>query len=64
MTVATEIPAYSHTQKAPLCLIVYGSALFCFVVAWLLPTVPHFPGNIIAFAVGSCWSPSPLHFTA
>ncbi len=45
-------PAYSHTQKAPLCLIVYGSALLSFVVAWVLPPVPHFPNKLIAFGIG------------
>lgn len=28
------IPAYSHTQKAPLCLIVYGTAVLLLVGAW------------------------------
>lgn len=27
---------YSHTQKAPLCLILYGSALACIVLAWII----------------------------
>lgn len=27
---------YSHTQKAPLCLILYGSALACIVLAWMV----------------------------
>ena len=48
----TTDPAYSHTQKAPMCLILYGSALACFALAWVLPTMPDFPGNIMAFAVG------------
>ncbi len=26
---------YSHTQKAPLCLILYGSALACVAIAWI-----------------------------
>lgn len=30
----TNAPGYSHTQKAPLCLILYGCALVCFVLAW------------------------------
>jgi hypothetical protein len=45
-------PAYSHTQKAPLCLILYGSALLSFAVAWALPPVPHFPNTLIAFGIG------------
>lgn len=28
--------AYSHTQKAPLWVILYGSALTCFAIAWLI----------------------------
>lgn len=27
-------PAYSHTQKSPLCLLVYGTAIALFVGAW------------------------------
>lgn len=45
----TTDPGYSHTQKAPLCLILYGSALLCFALAW---TVGSAPGSIIAAAVG------------
>jgi hypothetical protein len=30
----TAIPGYSHTQKAPLCLLVYGTAIALFVCAW------------------------------
>ena len=33
MTTATATSGYSHTQKAPLCLILYGSALACVVLA-------------------------------
>ena len=33
---AAHEPDYSHTQKAPLCLILYGSALACFVLAWII----------------------------
>ena len=32
--------AYSHTQKAPLCLILYGSAFLCFVLAWVVGGTP------------------------
>jgi hypothetical protein len=31
---------YSHTQKAPLCLILYGSALACFALAWIIGETP------------------------
>src|SRR5271168_752639 len=51
-TLTTEAPGYSHTQKAPLCLILYGSALASFSFAWVLSTIPAFPGDIIAVAVG------------
>jgi hypothetical protein len=33
---APHDPGYSHTQKAPLCLILYGSALACIVLAWMI----------------------------
>lgn len=49
MDATTETPGYSHTQKAPMCLILYGSALLCFVLAWI---VGGYPGNLIAVAVG------------
>ncbi len=42
-------PGYSHTQKAPLCLILYGSALLCFALAWMAASAP---GSFIAAAVG------------
>ena len=42
-------PGYSHTQKAPLCLILYGSALLCFALAWMAGSAP---GGLIAAAVG------------
>ena len=35
-----EKRGYSHTQKAPLCLILYGSALACFVLVWLIGETP------------------------
>ena len=41
--------AYSHTQKAPLCLILYGSALLCFVLAW---NVGNAPGIFIGDGIG------------
>ncbi len=46
---ATNSPTYSHTQKAPLCLILYGTAVFCFAIAW---NVGSPPGHLIAAAVG------------
>jgi len=45
----TEAPGYSHMQKYPLCLILYGSALACFALAWMVGSAP---GSIIAVAVG------------
>ena len=49
MTMATTTPGYSHTQKAPLCLILYGSALACFALAGMVGSAP---GNFVAVAVG------------
>ena len=45
----TTTPGYSHTQKAPLCLILYGSALACFV---LVSIVGETPGIYIGGGVG------------
>jgi hypothetical protein len=36
MTMDTATRGYSHTQKAPLCLILYGSALACITLAWIV----------------------------
>lgn len=46
---AAQVPGYSHTQKAPLCLILYGSALLCFLLGW---TVGDTPGVYLAVGVG------------
>ena len=40
MTTGTTTSGYSHAQKAPLCLILYGSALACFVLVWLIGDKP------------------------
>jgi len=42
-------PGYSHTQTAPLCLILYASALLCLALTW---GVGDTPGVVIAAAVG------------
>lgn len=34
---------YHHTQRAPLCLLLYAIAFVMFVVAWVLDDVPPFP---------------------
>jgi hypothetical protein len=60
--VASEIH-YSHTQKAPLCLILYGSALACVVLAWLVGGTP---GIFIVGGVGlliSLLAPAFHHLT-
>src|ERR1022692_1406756 len=36
MTTETTTSGYSHTQKAPLCLILYGSALGCIALALMI----------------------------
>lgn len=46
---ATTTPGYSHTQNAPLCLILYGSALACIALGWIVGDTP---GSYIAVAVG------------
>jgi hypothetical protein len=52
MDAATEDPGYWHRQKAPLCLVLYGSALACFALAGVLPPIPGVPGIAFAAAVG------------
>jgi len=37
---ASDAPTYSHTQKAPLYLILYGTALWCFVAVRLVRSLP------------------------
>lgn len=49
MTTAATTPEYAHTQKAPLSLILYGSALACFV---LVVIVGEMPGFYIGGGVG------------
>jgi len=36
----TTTSAYQHTQRAPLCFLLYGIAVVLFVVGWLLKDVP------------------------
>ena len=36
MTTDTTTPGYSHKQTAPLCLILYGSALACITLAMMI----------------------------
>lgn len=45
----TGVSEYSHTQHAPLFVVLYGSALFCMVLAW---NVRETPGLYIAGGVG------------
>ena len=35
-----DVQGYSHTQKAPLCLILYGSALACFALVFIIGEIP------------------------
>lgn len=42
MTTAETTPEYSHTQKAPLCLILYVSALACFLLVFIIGERPGF----------------------
>ena len=49
MTTDSANPGYSHTQKAPLCLILYGTSLACFALAWIVGDTP---GIFIAAGVG------------
>jgi hypothetical protein len=49
MATPATISGYSHTQKAPLCLILYGSAVFCIGLGWMIGDTA---GILIAGAVG------------
>lgn len=49
MTTETATSGYSHRQKAPLCLILYGSALACFVLVWVIGDTQ---GMVIGGGVG------------
>jgi hypothetical protein len=58
-----KTPRYSHTQKAPLCLVLYGSALVCIALAWVLGETP---GMFIAVGVGlliTLLAPAVHHLT-
>jgi hypothetical protein len=48
---STDGPGYSHTQRAPFCLILYGTALACFGFAWMASTTADFPGTVVAITV-------------
>lgn len=48
-SMTTTAPGYAHTQKGPLCLILYGSAIFCVIAGWMVGSAP---GNFIAMGVG------------
>jgi anti-anti-sigma factor len=49
MNEPAETKTYAHTQNAPLCLILYGTALACFALAWITRDSP---GIYIAGSVG------------
>lgn len=49
MNEPSQPPGYRHTQKAPLCLSLYGSALLCFVLAGMIGDKP---GIFITGGVG------------
>ena len=40
MTTATTTPGYSHTQKAPLCLLVYTLAIIFLALDWFVQDAP------------------------
>jgi hypothetical protein len=50
-TATTEAPGYSHTQKAPLSLFVYGAAIALFVGAWIARS--EFPVPLILAGSGA-----------
>lgn len=40
MTTDPTPPGYSHTQTAPLCLLLYATAVLLLMLGWALPDVP------------------------
>jgi hypothetical protein len=49
---APNSSGYAHTQKAPLCLFIYGAGVACFVLAWAMPLIPQFPNKEFAALLG------------
>ena len=43
MTTDTETSGYSHTQKAPLCFLVYALAVVFFALGWIVKDAPPIP---------------------
>jgi hypothetical protein len=43
MTTDTNTPGYAHTQKAPLCLLVYALAAIFLVLGWFIEDAPPIP---------------------
>jgi hypothetical protein len=63
MRMETAAPGYSHTQKAPTCLILYGTALLFIVLAWIVSDTP---GMFVAGGVGLliAWLAPAFHHLA
>jgi hypothetical protein len=58
----TPVPGYSHTQKAPLCLIVYAAAVWLFVGAWLVQGEPVVALVLVGGAVLMALLASAFHY--
>jgi hypothetical protein len=57
----TGVPCYSHTQKAPLCLIVYGTAIALCVGAWFARDEPPIAAVLGVIAVVSFFLAACFH---
>lgn len=49
MTTESDATGYTHTQQAPLCLMLYASALLCLVLGWV---VSETSGIYVAVSLG------------
>jgi hypothetical protein len=59
----TNVPIYRHTQKAKLCLILYGSAVACFALAWIIGKTPEIVVLVGAGLIIALVSPAFHHLT-
>ena len=45
----TKTPGYSHTQRAPLCLILYGFAIYSIILGWMI-------GKTLGIDISGAWA--------
>jgi hypothetical protein len=63
MTAETTTSGYFHTQRAPLCVILYGAALACFVLVWKSDDAPGvYVGGVVGVVI-TLLAPAFHHLT-